>query len=154
MSAARCALAVVSILALAAPAGAAPAQAWDQAKVTELAQQLEQATDELWNTFRKQPEPTVGSGQSRSYYRLQQQVRQIRREARTLSRSLQKGAGHDEALPSFESMMETIRSAQDEARRVFSSAEVRDKAQAAREILNQLMPYFDTTSQPLAPPQR
>jgi hypothetical protein len=150
----RCALVALSIVALAAPASAAPAQAWDQAKVTELGKQLETATDELWNTFRKQPAPTVGSMQSRSYFRLQQQLRQLRREARSLSRALQGGAGHDETLPSLESMMQTVRAAQDEARRVFSGVEVRDRAQAARDVLNQLTPYFDASIPPVEPVQR
>jgi hypothetical protein len=154
MTALRRAALAVSLLALAAPAGAAPAQAWDQAKVTELGKQLETATDDLWQTFRRQPPPNIGSAQSRSYFRLQQQLRHLRREARSLSRALQRGAGHDEALPSFESMMQTVRSAQDESRRVFSGADVRDKAQAAREVLNQLMPYFETTATPVEPTQR
>lgn len=154
MSAVRCVVLAVSTLALTAPAGAAPQQAWDQAEVTALGKQLETRTQELWDTFRRQPTPTAGSMQSRSFFRLQQQIRQLRREARSLSRSLQRGAGHDETLPSFESMMATVRAAQDEARRVFSGAEVRDQAQAAREVLNQLMPYFDTTAQPVEPVQR
>lgn len=160
MSAARCTLvasALVSgwILALAAPAAqAAPAQAWDQAKVTELGKQLEAATNDLWQTFRRQPRPTLGQGQSNSFFRLQQQLRSLRSEARSLSRMLQGGAGHDETLPSFQSMMETIRIAQDNARRVFSGAEVREKADAARAVMNQLIPFYDTAAQPLVPTTR
>lgn len=154
MPAVRCAVLAVSILALAAPAVAAPQQAWDQAKVTALGKQLEAATQDLWDTFRRQPTPNVGSVQSRSYFRLQQQLRQLRREARTLSRALQGGAGHDETLPSFESMMETVRNAQAEARRVFSGADVRDKAAAAREVLNGMIPYYDTAATPVQPTQR
>jgi len=154
MTAVRRAVLAVSLLALAAPAGAAPQQAWDQAKVTELGKQLEAATADLWSTFRRQPRPTVGQGQANSFFRLQQQLRALRSEARSLSRSLQGGAGHDETLPSFESMMQTIRIAQDNARRVFTGAEVRDKAQVARDVLNQMMPYYDTTATPLEPVQR
>lgn len=150
----RCALVAVSILALAAPAHAAPAQAWDQAKVTELGTQLATATDDLWQTFRKHPRPTVGQAQANSFFRLQQQLRSLRSEARSLARSLQGGAGHDETLPSFESMMQTIRIAQDNARRVFTSADVREKADAARAVLNQMIPYYDTATQPLVPTTR
>jgi len=70
MTALRSAVLAVSLLALAAPAGAAPQQAWDQAKVTELGKQLAVATDDLWNTFRRQPRPTVGQGQANSFFRL------------------------------------------------------------------------------------
>lgn len=149
------ALVAVSVLALAAPAAqAAPAQAWDQAKVTELGKQLETATNDLWQTFRRQPRPTIGQGQANSFFRLQQELRSLRSEARSLSRMLERGAGHDETLPSFQSMMETIRTAQDNARRVFTGVEVRDKAQAAREVLNQMIPFFDVANQPLQPQAR
>ena len=163
----RCALVAASILALALPAGAqtepapapaaegapaAPApQAWDQAKVTDLGKQLEAATSDLWTTFRRQPRPTIGQGQANSFFRLQQQIRQLRSEARSLSRSLQGGAGHDETLPSFESMMQTIRIAQANARRVFTGVDVREKADAARAVLNQMIPFYQADPTLLEP---
>ena len=154
MPAVRSAVVAVSLLALAAPASAAPAQAWDQAKVTELGQQLETATSELWDAFRRQPRPTAGQGQANSFFRLQQQLRHLRSEARALSRMLQGGAGHDETLPSFESMMQTIRIAQDNARRVFSGADVREQADAARAVLNQMTPFYEADPTVLEPVQR
>jgi hypothetical protein len=159
MSVARRALAVpaavaVLVLASAAPAGAAPAQAWDQARVTELAAQLETATTDLWNTFRRQPRPTLAQGQANSFFRLQQQLRSLRSESRALSRMLQDGAGHDETLPSFQSMMQTIRIAQDNARRVFTGEEVRNKATAAREVMNQLTPFYEAEPTVLEPVTR
>lgn len=158
MSAVRCAVlarAVLAIwvLALAAPADAA-VQEWDQKKVTGLAEQLETATSELWNTFRQEPRPTIGQGQANSFFRLQQQLRQLRSEARSLARMLDDGAGHDESLPSFESMMQTIRIAEDNARRVFTGTAVRERAQAAREILNQMTPFYQADPTVLEPVQR
>jgi hypothetical protein len=156
MSVLRCALFAVfagSTLALAPPVGAA-VQPWDQAKVTELGKQLETATDELWQTFRKEPRPTVGQGQSNSFFRLQQQLRQLRSEARSLSRSLQGGAGHDETVPSFESMMQTIRIVEDNARRVFTGTAVRERAQAVRDVLNQMTPFYQADPTVLEPVQR
>ena len=153
MSVLRCALFALfagSALALAAPVGAA-VQAWDQAKVTELSKQLETATDELWQTFRKEPRPTVGQGQANSFFRLQQQLRHLRSEARSLSRMLQDGAGHDETVPSFESMMQTIRIAEDNARRVFTGANVNERAQAARDVLNQMTPFYQADPTVLEP---
>lgn len=157
MSAAHCvavAPVAVLLLALAAPASAAPAQAWDQAKVTALAEQLETTTADLWNTFRRQPRPTLGQGQSNSFFRLQQQLRSLRSEARSFSSMLQDGAGHDETLPSFESMMQTIRIAQDNARRVFTGEEVRNKATAAREVMNQITPFYEADPTVLEPVTR
>jgi hypothetical protein len=137
-------LAAVFILALAANARA-EVTPWDQAKVTALAQQLEIATNELNETFRRQP-VNPGSMQSRAFYRLRHEIRNLRRESRSLARSLQNGAGHDETLPSFTSMMQTVAAARDEAPRVFSSADVAQRADATLEILKQISPYYDTTS--------
>ncbi len=150
MSVLRCAVLAVSTLALATPAAAA-VETWDQAKVTELGKQLETSTNELWQTFRKEPPPTVGQGQANSFFRLQQQLRQLRSEARSLSRMLQRGAGHDETVPSFESMMQTIRIAEENARRVFTGTAVRERAQAAREVLNQMTPFYQADPTVLEP---
>ncbi|MCL4684750.1 hypothetical protein KJ059_08360 [Myxococcota bacterium] len=153
MFAVRCAVLAVSIFALAAPANAT-VQPWDQKKVTELGEQLETTTRELWETFRQQPRPTLGQGQANSFFRLQQQLRQLRTEARSLARMLDDGAGRDETLPSFESMMQTIRIAEENARRVFTGTTVRDRAQAAREVLNQMTPFYQADPTVLEPVQR
>mgnify|MGYP003490921520 CR=1 FL=1 len=118
---------------------------WDQAKVTELAKQLETATNDLNETFRRQPVPSAGSMQSRAFFRLRHEIRSLRRESRSLSRALQAGAGHDETLPSFMSLMQTVAAARDEAPHVFNSVDVVERSDAARAILNQLSPYYDAT---------
>jgi hypothetical protein len=149
-SAVRCAAVAVSLLAF---AGSARAELtpWDQAKVTELGKQLETATNELFQAFRRQPAPTKGTSQRAPYFQLQQEIRHLRREARSMSRALQRGADLEETQPSWQSMMQTVRTAQDRARRVFSGADVQERANAAREILNQLAPYFDPNATPLQP---
>jgi hypothetical protein len=147
---------VVLCLALLVLASGARAELtpWDQAKVTELAKQLETATGALSDAFRKQPQPTLGSAQRKSFFQLRQEVRQLRRESRSLSRALQQGEGQEETLPSFESMMRTVRSATDIARRTFSGADIQTRADAARDILNQLAPYYDPNFTPLQPGRR
>jgi len=136
------------VLAQSAPAELAP---WDQAKVTGLAKQFESATAELSRSFRKQPSPQRGAPQSVPFWKLNQEVRQLRREARSLSRALQRGADRDETLPSYDSLMQTVRSAQDNARRVFTVTDVSDRATAARDILNQMTPFYDPNAVPLQP---
>jgi hypothetical protein len=148
--AARSAVLAICLLALTEAATAALAP-WDQAKVTELAKQLEAATRDLETSFRKQPTPAKGTPQSTAYWRLKQEVRHLRREARSLSRALQRGADREETLPSYDSLMQTVRSAQTNARRVFTVADVIERANTAREILNQLMPFFDPNAEPLQP---
>lgn len=145
----RFATRLVCMIAVATLAFAASARAevtpWDQAKVTELAQKLETAANDLNETLRRQPTPSVGSMQSRAFFRLRHSVRALRRESRSLARALQNGAGHDETLPAFTSMMQTVAAARDEAPRVFSSQELVQRADAAREILNQISPFYDAT---------
>jgi hypothetical protein len=51
-------------------------------------------------------------------------------------------------------MMQTVRSAADTARSTFSGAQVQTRADAAREILNQLAPYYDPNFTPLEPGRR
>lgn len=126
-----------------APSARAEVTAWDQAKVTSLAQQLETATNDLNETFRRQPVPSVGSMQSRAFFRLRHEIRSLRRESRSLARALERGAGHDETLPSFTSLMQTVAAARDEAPRVFTSKELVERSDAARAILNQLSPFYD-----------
>jgi hypothetical protein len=146
---------VVLAACLLALAGGARAElAWDQAKITELAKQLEAATDALSDTFRRQPPPTLGSPQRKPFYLLKQEVRQLRREARVMSRALQRGADRDETQPSFDNLMETVRRAQDRSRRVSTVAQMHEQADAAREILNQLASYYDPNFTPLEPQRR
>jgi hypothetical protein len=145
------------ILALALAAGlATPARAeltaWDQAKVTALAKQLDDASKALYDTFYKQPKPTAG--QQKPYYRLKEDVRLIKNDARSLARALEKGAGHDETQPAYEDLMQTVRRAQDNAAKVFTTKDLQDKAAAARALLNQITPYYDATAKPLEPVAR
>lgn len=147
------AVVVVSLLAFAASAPAELAK-WDQAKVTELGKQLETATGELFQSFRRQPEPTRGSPQRQRFFQLRQEVRQLRRDSRSLSRSLQRGEDQEATAPIYRSMMQTVRAARDNARSVFSGADVQERAGVAMDILNQLTPFYDASATPLAPVNR
>jgi hypothetical protein len=125
--------------------------AWDQAKVTALAKQLEVSSKTLYDTFYKQPPPNIGSGHSQDYRRLKQEVRRIKSEARELASALDKGDGREDTLPIYESLMEIVRSARDNARRVFTTQDVQARAGDVRQILNQLAPYYDPDAVPLQP---
>ena len=145
------AFAIGLVICSAAPARA-ELTAWDQAKVTAFAKQLEDAAKSLYDTFYKQPK--VGAGKSRPYYRLQQDVRRLRLDARGLSRALADGKGRDETLPAYEDLMQTVRRAQDNAREVFTTKDVQDAAATARALLNQIAPYYDADAKPLDPTTR
>lgn len=155
MTSLRIALGTLALLAAVTAATAARAEdaAWDQERVTTLAEQLRQACGDLYDSFYKQPTPTVGM-QVRSYYELKQQVRRLRSEARELSAQLENGAGHDETLPIYQNLMLVVREARDNAARVFTTESVQKKATAARDVLNQITPYYDPDAKPLEPVTR
>lgn len=144
---------VVGMFVSAAPARAELAP-WDQAKVAALAKQLAEATSALYDTIYKQQPPTRGSMQSRAYHQLRQKVRVIRLEAGSLAGSLGKGEGFEETEPIYESLMEMVRDARQTSQRLFTTADVQQKATAARQILNELTPYYDPDATPLAPTTR
>ena len=151
---ARRGLAVVCACALAVGLSAtarAELLAWDQAKVTALAKQLEEKSKALYDSFYKQPPPQLGSGHSHDYRRLKQEVRRIKSEARELANALAKGEGREDTLPIYEQLMEIVRSARDNARRVFTTQDVQARAGDVRQVLNQLAPYYDPDAVPLQP---
>lgn len=142
-SARRIALGLAAVcLGMAVP-GPTRAADWKQEEVTAIAGQLQQATSELYDAFYRQPTQGIGSGRSRAYLELKQQLRRIRTEARQLASNLEKGEGHDETLPIYRNLMEEVRSAQENARRVYSTSPVIDKANATRELLDRLSSHYD-----------
>jgi len=141
------------VLVQAASASAALAP-WDQAKVTDLAKQLATVTSDLSNSFRKQPVPTKGSPQRQSHFLLTRQLRDIQRSAQALSTALQGGADRKATLGRYQSLMQRVRTARDHARRIAAGPEVQQNADAARDILNQLAPFYDEKAAPMEPVQR
>ncbi len=139
----RIALSLAFVIGLVAP-GPAGAAEWNQEEVTAVAQQLEEATRELYDSFYRQPTQTIGSGQARAYLELKQQLRRVRQESRHLAASLTKDEGHDETLPIYRNLMEEVRDAQETARRVFSTGPVIEKANLVREALEKLSTYYTT----------
>lgn len=137
-------------VSLAAPARAELA-AWDQAKVTALGKQLADASSNLYSTFYKQGPPQLGSGTGNDYRALKQKVRRIQSEAKELASALGKGDGREDTLDIYESLMELVRDARDDARRVFSTKDVQDAASTVRQLLNQIAPYYDPDAVPLQP---
>jgi hypothetical protein len=127
---------------------------WDGAKAGAIAKQLVTATQELYDSFYKQPTPTVGTGQARAYQRLKQNVRRLQIEARELSGAIEKGEGQEQTLPIYEDLMQLVRDAREDARQVFTTAPVAEKAAAARGLLNQLGPYYDPDFEALEPTAR
>ena len=122
--------------------GAAGAAEWNQEKASATAGELQQATQDLYDAFYKQPGQGIGSGQARAYLELKQQLRRIRRESAHLAAVLEKGEGHDETLPIYRNLMAEVRDAEENARRVYSTGPVIEKANAARKTLEALSAFY------------
>jgi hypothetical protein len=145
------ALAVASAVAVPGAAGAAAQLAWDQAKVTEIAQELPKAASDLRAALRKEPAPTAGSvGGRRAYYQLTDTVRRIERESKQLATALESGQGHDQTLPVMQNLSMLVRDARTQARRIFRTESLMKPIAAGRAILDRLAPYYDM--KPLPPP--
>jgi hypothetical protein len=142
---------LVMTLVLASAGSRAELAAWDQAEVTALSKELETATRALYETFIKKPAASLGSTQSQAYYRLKQEVRVLRVEARELAASLEKGEGREQTLPIYDHLMQLVRIARDDAAKTFNTQDVAERAAAVRGVLNRLGPYYDPDFQTLAP---
>ena len=144
-----CLLAINSLF----PAADARAElaAWDQPAVVALSKDLQTAAYALHDTFTKRPPPSVGSMHSQAYYRLKQEVRLLRVEARHLAVSLEKGEGREQTLPVYDHLMQLVRIARDDAAKTFNTQDVGERAGAVRGVLNQLGPYYDPDFQALPP---
>ena len=156
MAVRRPSLAITLVLAAALPLAAAHAELakWDQAKVSALSKQLVEATKALQDTFATRPPPTLGSNDSRDYYRLKQVVRRIRQEAGSLDSDIRAGGGMEATQNSYESLMTNVRDAREIAGRIFATQDIKDRATAVRTVLNQIAPYYDPGAVPLEPSMR
>ena len=139
------------ILLLPAANARAELAAWDQAKVAALGKELVQASNALYETFRKQPPPSVGSMQSASYHRLKQFVRMLHVVSHEFAGSLEKGEGREQTLTIYDNLMQLARSARDDAAKAFVAHDVGERASAVRGVLNRLGPFYDPDFQTLAP---
>jgi uncharacterized membrane protein YccC len=142
---------LVVAAALLAPGARAELTAWDPGKVTAITKDLVQATKDLDETFRKQPQLSVGSSNSQAYYRLKQLVRMIHSESNELDRSVQKGEGREETLTVYENLMQLTRNAREDAAKIFVAQDVAQRAAAVRAALNRLGPYYDPDFQTIVP---
>jgi hypothetical protein len=146
---------VLSSLGLAvlllAPSARGELAAWDQAKVTGIAKGLATATDALYETFVQQPPPKRESMQSDSYNKLGFLVSMLRTNTGLLVKSLENGDGREQTVWIYEVLTSYARSARSEARTVFITKDVGERAAAVRRVLNDLGPYYDPDFETLAP---
>jgi hypothetical protein len=139
----RPALALLASLALlvALPAAAEPKE-WDQAAVTELAQQLAEAAGDLRQSVRRTPPPPVGS-QRRVRFQALDDLRVAENAINNLARRLESGEGREETYPTFERIRTLRNDIARLARRANITEPTLSKLETARGLLEQLAPYYE-----------
>ena len=124
-----------------------PKVAWDQAKVTALADELKKATDELYNQYYAFTgggsglSPVMG-GPGGQGFELTDTLRRVRQEALVLDAHLKKGDGYERTLGLWKFMMEHVRDAQVNYARTFEAEQVAGPWKQVQSIIDQMAPYY------------
>lgn len=139
------------LLAFAASPALAERAAWDQERMTALSKELVERANDVYDAIQKGPQSTIGSGQASSFYRLKHDVRLARIEAKHLATRVQAGAGYAETLPAYENLMQTVRSAAENARRMFMPEPTLDAITAAGNVLGRIAPYYRSDAREVNP---
>jgi hypothetical protein len=126
--------------AVALPASAGPA--WDQARATKLAADLEDSTKGFEDELRKQPAPTAASGHPDSAERLRDQAQRLENSAAALSAHLQKGEGRKETDTLFKSVSQDAAETAESARNQMIPQPVMAEWDAVTKALEALANYY------------
>ena len=140
------ALAGASLAWFAATAGAQPRPAgepvrWDQARVTQLAKDLNKAVAEAVHAVRKSPTQQQ-IAQRQSWYDLRESLRLLDNTTGHLLSELQKGAGREETLAVFNRVESLRKDAEETGRKSMIESSVMDALVKAGSIHNQMRPYY------------
>jgi len=122
--------------------------AWSQERVTKMAHELVAKVDVVRDAIRQGPQSDQASGQGSSFYRLKQDVRRIRNEARQLAAELDGGSGFEQTLPVYEDLMTLSRDVAENARRMFMPEPTLAAITEVGEVLLRITPYY--ASEPTA----
>jgi hypothetical protein len=126
--------------AVALPGSAGPA--WDQARATSLAGDLEDATKSFEDELRKQPAATAASGHPDSAERLRDQAQRLENSAAALSAHLQKGEGRKETDALFKSLTQDASDTAESARNQLIPEPVMKEWDDVTKALESLANYY------------
>jgi hypothetical protein len=129
-------------LALLITAQAGAITAWDQAKVTALAYDLENSVEGLRDALRESPQWTYPAGPRAVLYQIRDNLRWIESEAISLHAMLAKGEGMDATLNSFRRIQSLKRETEDLAQRAQATAFTKPALAKAETALAALAAYY------------
>ena len=140
-------LALLGLVVFSSALSASPARAelakWDQARVTEIAQQLAEACNAWWLAMREQPGDRIGSGEALDQFGLVQKAEVLHDQSRGLADDLAKGKGHDETLNAYRGLKEIVDDSEDEAERANLDDPSLNAWAKVAGLLRQIAPYYD-----------
>lgn len=116
---------------------------WDQARVTELAQQLSKAADGWQQAILDQDPEQLGSGNAEAGLRITNRARFLQDQARTLAEHLKKGEGYEKTRGLYDSLMEAVRDTQEDADQMQLDQPATDAWAKVSDLLRQIGPYYD-----------
>lgn len=134
-------LALAAAVLLSTTAGAL--EAWDQEKVTALANELATAVREAKNATRKDVylRDTVRMGDP-VIVSYQESIDGIDKSARQLARRLGEGEGREQTLNIAKKIRSLVRDAETAGAKIMKTAWTEEKLQPAEDLLDQLAPYY------------
>ena len=135
-------LAAIALMLTATPAGT-DLKPWQQERVTALAGELQQATQNLRNAVRRVPPPTLGQPGQLAFHRLRDELGAIDATARRLHKALAKGATREETFPTYRRLILAVRSASQEVPRLGGGRDDAPRIAATAEVLRQLRQYYE-----------
>jgi len=130
-------------LALAPLAAEAELPKWDQARVTNIANELAEAVNKASLEVDKQKGSRVDVSKERAFYELREDMRLVKNSTRHLSKELQQGKGREETYPTFKRIKTLRNDAAENARRADMPESTLAALTSAGELLNRLRPYYE-----------
>jgi hypothetical protein len=114
---------------------------WDQARVTQLANELNAAVNDAVHAVRKSPTQQQ-IGQRQSWYDMREALRLLENTTGHLQTELQKGASQEETLSTFKRIETLRRDAEEIGRKSALPEPVMAALVKAGAIHNQMRPYY------------
>jgi len=125
-----------------AAAAAAATKPWDQASVTSIAVELEQAFAGIDEAMESQP-PQPTALQQRSHNAVMHYLRLIVNSSRQLAGELQAGQGYTQTVGTYFQIQAFLSSARQHAPNSWIAEATREKIEVARKALTRLEPYYE-----------
>ena len=139
----RCITPVVALTGVVVlPAWAAD---WDQSAATKIAEQLPEATEQLYTALYTQGQPAgglAGLGGGDAYHQFKDNVRLLHSESMHLADELKKGKGQTETKHAYQRIKELNDDAKEYAGRQFSENPVTSQFSTVEGLIDQLAAFY------------